>query len=153
MNSLKELTYKRIIPLTIISFSLVTKWWYVLPIDAPHSIMIGFPLAYSCEGWHTSMSEQYFILEFLIDLLFYFTVWFVLIYLIDRFIIKRKLNKIITIVLFGISGVSLLLTIFIVFNTDNIFYLKRNFEIKTIETQPKFIWKYIVRPENRKKKE
>jgi hypothetical protein len=64
MNSLKELIYKRIIPLTIISFLLVTKWWYVLPIDSPHSIMIGFPLAYSCKGWHTSMSEQYFIINF-----------------------------------------------------------------------------------------
>lgn len=153
MNSLKELIYKRIIPLTIISFLLVTKWWYVLPIDAPHSIMIGFPLAYSCEGWHTSMSEQYFIMEFLIDLLFYFIIWFVLIYLIDRFIIKRKLNKIGTILLFGVSGIFLILSIFIVSNPDNIFYLKRDFETETIETQPKFIWEHIIRPENRKQKE
>ena len=150
MNSLQELIYKRIIPLTIISFILVTKWWYVLPTDAPHSIMIGFPLAYSCEGWHTSMSEQYFIMEFFIDILFYFTICFFLIFIIDRYVIKKKLNKIVTIILISLSGIFLLLSILIVSNPDNLFYLKRNFEIITIETQPKLIWKHIIRPENRK---
>ncbi len=153
MNSIKELTYKRIIPLTIISFIVITKWWYVLPIDAPHSIMTGFPLAYSCEGWHTSMSEQYFIMEFFIDILFYFIIWFSLIYLIHRYLIKKKLNRIITIVLISLSGIFLLLSILIVSNPDNLFYLKREFETETIETQPKFIWKHIIRSENRKQKE
>jgi hypothetical protein len=45
-----------------------------------------------------------------------------------------------------------MLSIFIVSNPDNIFYLKRDFETETIETQPKFIWKHIIRPENRKQK-
>ncbi len=150
---MKQLIYKIVIPLTIISFVFITKWWYVLPTDAPHSIMIGFPLAYSCNGWHTSMSEQYFILEFIVDILFYFITWVVLIYSIDRFLIKLRPKKIVVIILLSISGIVLLFSILFVSNSNNIFYLKRDFDIETIKTQPKFIWKHITRPENRTKKE
>ena len=61
-----------ILPLSIISLTIFTKWWYILPVDAPDSMMYGFPIPYSCNGWHTSLSYQIFIFEFIVDLLIHF---------------------------------------------------------------------------------
>jgi hypothetical protein len=60
--------------LTSISMYSVTKWWYTLPVDGPDKLYWGFPLAFMGEGFHTSMSLQFFVLEFLADFLVYFTV-------------------------------------------------------------------------------
>ncbi|MEM6768710.1 MAG: hypothetical protein AAF655_27470, partial [Bacteroidota bacterium] len=60
---MKQLIWRLVIPLTIISFFLVTKWWFVAVEDAPDSWMYGFPFPYLCEGWHTSLSLQVFLKE------------------------------------------------------------------------------------------
>jgi hypothetical protein len=79
-----------VLPLTVISFGTITKWWYALPVDAPDTMFTGFPFAYACPGWHTSMSLQIFVTEFIIDFLTYFLLWFVLIFCIDHFVTKVK---------------------------------------------------------------
>lgn len=56
---MKQLTLKLIIPLTVISFAIFTKWWYALPADAPDTMFHGFPFPFVCEGWHSSMTLQF----------------------------------------------------------------------------------------------
>jgi len=74
----KQLTWKLILPLTVISFATCNKWWYVFPVDAPDTMLTGFPFRYVGPDWHTSMSLQIFIMEFAIDILVYFTFWFMI---------------------------------------------------------------------------
>ena len=154
---MKQLIFKLVLPLTVISFATITKWWYVLLVDAPDTLFVGFPFPFVCNGWHTSMSLQIFVTEFIADFLTYFLFWFIVLFCIDRLWTKIKPNKILIIgtwVLSGlvISGVSLIAS-----NSDNIFYLKRSFDIEVMETGYKFIWQqteqldyYKYHPEDKK---
>jgi hypothetical protein len=144
---MKETTLKFIIPLTIITFIMLNKWWYVDVIDGGDEIMFGFPLIYTCRGFHTSMSIQFFILEFLFDLLCYFTFWLLLFYAINKnFKLKIK-HSIISISLYLISGILIGLEMLFVLNPDNIFKLKRNFDIEIMETGYKFFWQNTEKPD------
>ena len=58
-----------VLPLTIILFGTITKWRYVYVEDGPDDFLYGFPLAFICTGWHTSMSLQIFISEIIFDFL------------------------------------------------------------------------------------
>ena len=91
--TMKQLTWRLILPLTIISFGVFTKWWYVLPVDAPDTMMAGFPLAFVCDGWHTSMSLQIFAFELMFDFLIYFSFWFLLIIFINRYLLRIKIDN------------------------------------------------------------
>ncbi|WP_222931286.1 hypothetical protein, partial [Xanthovirga aplysinae] len=84
---MKKLIWELVLSLTVISFSIFTKWWYVLPTDALDTVMSGFPLIWISEGWHTSMSLQIFVKELIINLLIYFVFWFTIVYTINRLII------------------------------------------------------------------
>ncbi len=81
---MKALTFKIVVPLTVISFTLFTKWWSALPIDAPETTFIGFPFAYTGRGWHTSLSHQVFVVELIADITIYFSFWLLLIFCFDR---------------------------------------------------------------------
>ena len=144
---MKVLTLKLILPLTIISFAAVTKWWYALPVDAPDTLFAGFPFPYVCEGWHTSMSLQIFVTEFIVDFLTYFSFWFLLVFCIDRFLIKIITQKILTIVLWALSGFIISGTTLIASDSNNIYYVKRPFEIAIMETGYKFVWQQTTRPD------
>lgn len=122
---MKQLSWKLVLPLTILSLTIFTKWWYVLPVDAPDSMMYGFPIPYACDGWHTSLSYQFFIFEFIADFLIHFLFWFFVTVLINRFIIKIKLHKIVTISLLCIAGLFASGLIFIASNSTNIFKNER----------------------------
>lgn len=144
---MKGLTLKLILPLTIISFATVTKWWYALPVDAPDTLFAGFPFPYVCEGWHTSMSLQIFVTEFIFDFLTYFSFWFLLVFCIDRFLIKIITQKILTIVLWALSGLIISGTILIASDSNHIYYVKRPFDISIMETGYKFVWQQTTRPD------
>ena len=126
--------------MTIITFVVFTKWWYTLPLDAPDTVFIGFPLPYVCNGWHTSMSLQFFIFEFLIDILTYFSIYIILILGFHRFIYNIKPHKILVKSLYSLAILCLLLTSFIVINPNHLFHIKRDFNIEIMETGYKFIW-------------
>lgn len=145
---MKRLIWTLIIPLTIISITIFTKWWYILPVDAPDSMMYGFPIPYSCNGWHTSLSYQIFILEFILDFLIHGAFWFVLVFLINRLIIKIRLHKIVEILLLSIAGLLASGLIFIASNSTNLFYIKRHFDIEILKTGYRFMWDGYSRPEN-----
>src|SRR5689334_21419761 len=102
--TMKQLTWKLVMPLTVMSFAVFTEWWYVLIVDAPDTMMIGFPFPYACDAWYTSLALQIFVSELLIDLLVYFLFWFVIVFCIDRFLIKIKVPRIALILLFSFAG-------------------------------------------------
>lgn len=143
---MKVLTQRLVLPLTIISFTDLTQWWYVLPVDAPDSMMIGFPLAYACDGWHTSMSLQIFILEFLFDLSVYFGFWFVVIICTDRYLKKIRLPRLANIILWLIAALHIAAMVFIASMPENIYKLKRDFDTEILATGFKFGWKHQQRP-------
>lgn len=145
---MKLLSWTLVLPLTVLSFTIFTKWWYVLPVDGPDSMMVGFPFPYACEAWHTSLALQIFLLELCLDILIHFTFWFAVIFCVDRFIIKIQLHKAISIIIIGISSLLLCGLLFIAFNPDNIFKARRNFDIEILKTGYKFFWEGNQRPEN-----
>jgi hypothetical protein len=144
---MKKWILKIVLPLTVISFGAFTKWWYALPVDAPDTMFTGFPLAYSCPGWHTSLSLQIFVIELIIDILFYFLIWFILIFCIDRFLTKIKTFTLLTIGLWTVSGLFIAFGALLVTNKDNIFYIKRPFDMQVLETGYEFIWQHTERPD------
>lgn len=144
---MKQLTLKIIIPLTVISFATITKWWYAIPVDAPDTLFAGFPFPFVCDGWHTSMSLQIFATELFADLLTYFLFWCLIIFCIDRFGIKIKTNKIVTIVLWTLTAIVVSGATLIASNPDNLFYVKRPFDIEIMETGYKFVLQQTERPD------
>jgi hypothetical protein len=144
---MKYLIFKIVLPLTIISFAVVNKWWYALPIDGPDNLYYGFPLPFVGAGWHTSMSLQLFIIEFIADFLVYFLFWMLLIYSINRFTFKIKPLKIIRILLLTPAIIITLLSILIAADSNNLFFLKRPYEMEIMDSGYKFIWQEMEYPD------
>ena len=144
---MRRLIFRLVLPLTIISFLIFTKWWYAVVVDGTDEILYGFPLVYTCRGFHTSLSMQFFLLELCIDVLTYFLICFLLVFLINRYVKKIYISKILSVVLLVISGLMLSFSIFIMSLPENIFHTKRPFEIETMTTGYKFIWTKQVRPD------
>ncbi len=143
---MKHLIFKLIVPLTIISFGTITKWWFALPVDAPDTFYAGFPFPYVCDGWHTSMSLQVFFLEFIADFLIYFFTWLTIVYCYEKYVAKIRINKIITFLLWGFSSLIILFTAKILQSGDHIYLLYRNHEMEIIDSGFKFSFQYIERP-------
>ena len=147
---MKKLIWQLILPLTIISFACFTKWWYVYPIDAPGSVLEGFPLPYVCNGWHTSLSLQIFIAELIIDLFVYFSFWFVLVLFIDKYLFKITVHRFLTKVVLILSCLIIALYVLFAINPDNIFYFRRNFDMEIIDMGYGFIWEKAKGPDYNK---
>lgn len=62
---MKKLTLNLVIPLTILTFVFLNKWWVVDIIDGPRVIMHGFPFIFVSPGLHTSLSFEFYILPLL----------------------------------------------------------------------------------------
>ena len=146
-RTVKQLIWKLILPLTIISFATCTKWWYVLPVDAPDTMLTGFPFPFVGPGWHTSMSLQIFMTEFIIDILVYFAFCFLLIYCIDRYLRRIKVSKPLAIILLTFSGLIVTGTLFIASDSTNIFNVKRPWKMDVMTTGYKFTWQHQERPD------
>lgn len=136
---MKELTWKLVLPLTIISFTVFTKWWYVVVSDGSDEVLTGFPVPYMCPGWHTSMSLQIFVSPLLIDLGTYFAFWWVLVFIISRFV-EMNIRKYLVIVMLLGSGLLSAVMILFATNPDNIYTFQRKFEMEVINTGYEFIW-------------
>jgi hypothetical protein len=144
---MKQLIWKLILPLTVISFGTITKWWYTLPVDAPDTLYSGFPFPFAGAGWHSSMSLQIFVLELIVDFLIYFLLWFAIVFSINKYLTKIKTYKIVTIGLWTISVIIILGASYIASFPEHIFYFKRPYEMEIMETGYKFIWQKTERPD------
>jgi len=125
-------------PLTIIIFILFTKWWIADVVDGSDGVMYGFPLIYKSPAFYTSMAEQYFIMEFLIDFIFYFITVFAVLSLTNKFIAKIKLKRKLLIIIYAVAGIifgieALMATVF-----ETSFLIKRDFDIVIKQTGVKF---------------
>jgi hypothetical protein len=136
-NTNKKTVLVLAFPLTVIIFILFTKWWIVDVIDGPDCVMYGYPLVYKSPAFHTSMAQQYFIMELLIDLLVYFTIISSILFLISESISKiksRKLLVILYVIAGGLFGIEILFAT--VFETS--FSIQRDFGITVKQTGFKF---------------
>lgn len=145
--TMKQLTWRLVLPLTVITFGTITKWWYVLPEDAPDTMMAGFPLAFVSDGWHTSMSLQIFVLEFLFDFIVYFLFWFLLIISIDKYLTRIKIAKLLTGILWTFSTLIIVIAFWIAGFPEHIFSIKRDWDMKVMVTGFKLTWKHQDRPD------
>lgn len=137
---MKQLTFKLILPLSVILFATLTKWWYALPVDAPGTFLTGFPFPFVCNGWHTSMSLQIFVTEFFVDFFTYFLIWFLILFCIHRFWRNINPTKWVTIALWVIAGPIIIGASFNAANPDNLVYLKRPFDMEVKKTGYTFVW-------------
>lgn len=136
---MKQLIFKLVLPLTLFSFVFITKWAYVLVEDGPDDMLFGFPLPYKCSGWHTSLSNQYFLLEMAFDFVVYFLVWLLIIYLTNRVLTLKPHTATVAIV-WVIAFLSLGLPALEASNPDNVFKTKRDFKYQEVDTGVQFMW-------------
>jgi hypothetical protein len=146
-SDMKQLIIKLTLPLTIISMFLVTKWWYALPVDGPDKLYWGFPYPFLGQGFHTSMSFQFFILEFAADFFIYLLGWICLLYLITKTFSITKLSKLLfktvwSLALFLGIGFTILVS-----TSNPVFQLKRDYDWKILQSGHVFIWQETPWPD------
>lgn len=148
LNNIMGLVFRLVIPLTIISFFIITKWWYA-GFDGSDEFFYGFPLPYTIRGFHTSLSLQIFIKELIIDLFTYFSIWLITLFIINKTFIKIKVHKIIAFFLVLIASLITTFSIFVFSQPNNIIYWEKpkNFELEIFETGYKFIWEEQFQPD------
>lgn len=142
---MKTLTLKLVLPLTIILFFGINKWWYVDVIDGTDEIMYGFPLIYTCDAFHTSLASQYFILEYIFDLLVYFLIIWTIVYALYKWFNLKSISKLVfyTLLAISIPIVFTQLLIFVVF--DNTFDWIRGFDVDYRASGFNFFFEYKER--------
>ena len=110
-------------------------------------MMAGFPLAFISDGWHTSMSFQIFVTEFIIDLFAYYLFWFLIIFFINKYFKKINVHKYLTATLLILATLIIIVTTYIMAMPENIFKIKRDFNVDVIKTGYKFTWQHKDRPD------
>lgn len=129
---MRKLIFRLTLPLTLISFGIITKWSYGIAIDAKNVFFYGFPMIYKCEGFHTSMSTQYFLTEMAFNLLTYFVFWLILTLVLNR-IWKINITKRIA-KIFWIGFATLFLGFVYMSNDlDDRYLIKRDFDVKIFD--------------------
>lgn len=137
---MKTVIAKYIFPLAIILFITITKWWYVLVVDGTDEMMYGFPLIYTCRGFHTSGSHQFFLMEFFFDFNIYLFSISVIVFATNKFFKLFKPHHLVSKTLWTIASVLIIASAFVNLNSNNLFHLKRPFDIKLMDKGIDFIW-------------
>ena len=145
--TIKRLTWRLILPLTIISFGAFTKWWYVLPVDAPDTMMVGFPFAFAGDGWFTSMSLQIFLIEFIVDFIIYFLIWFLIVFFIKRLLTQINVSKILTRIIWTLAILTISFWFIILTISEKHIKVKRDWDMQVLVTGYKFTWTHTDRPD------
>lgn len=144
---MKQLIIKLAAALSLISMFLLTKWWYAVPVDGPDKLYWGFPFAFMGEGFHTSMSYQLFLIEFIANFAVYFTFWIILYLSVNKWLPNIKLHSLIFKIIWSLAlllciGFGGLISI-----SNPVFHSKRPYNWKVIETGAVFIWQNTPRPD------
>ena len=138
---MKPSLVKLAVYLTVISFTIGTKYWYCSVVDAPDdTLYFGFPIIFMGNGWHTSMSLQIFTAELIADVLLYLLFWLLLVWSMDKFIVSVNLYPKLLVSLLCIAGVMAVRTTIRFAMSENVFLAKRNYDIKILRTGHLFIW-------------
>ena len=145
--TVNQLTWRLILPLTIISFGTFTKWWYVLPVDAPDTMMVGFPFAFVADGWWTSMSLQFFVVELGVDFIVYFLFWLLVVLLIRRFVRQFNASKTWTRIIWSLAILTISFWCFIWTISEKEFKVKRDWDMRVLVTGYKCTLTHKDRPD------
>lgn len=117
------------LPLAILLFALVTQWSFGVVTDWKHEIFYGFPFIYKCNGWHTSLSTQYFVLEMTLNFLCYVLFSFLITVLVNKKW-SIRIPKAITITFWSVFGVFFAAFVYFSNELDDIYHLKRDFDVE-----------------------
>ena len=130
---MKQLIFRLTLPLTLISFGIITKWSYGIVVDGTDEFFYGFPLIHKCDGFHTSLSTQYFLTEMTVNLLTYFAFWLIVTWSLSRFW-KIKIPKLISKIFWIGFGVLFLGFVYLSNDLDDRYKIKRDFDIKIFDS-------------------
>ena len=130
---MKKIIFRLTLPLTLISFGIITKWSYGIAIEAKDVFFYGFPMIYKCEGFHTSLSTQYFLIEMTINLLTYFAFCLIITLTLNR-IWKINISKRISKIFWIVYAVLFLGFAYLSNDLDDRYSIKRDFEIKIFDS-------------------
>mgnify|MGYP000336085360 CR=1 FL=1 len=130
---MKKLIFRLTLPLTLISFGIITKWSYGIIIDGTDEFLYGFPLIYKCDGFHTSLSTQYFLTEMLINLLTYFTFWLIITLILNR-IWKINITERIAKIFWIGFGILFLGFAYLSNDLDDRYLIKREFDVEIFDS-------------------
>lgn len=144
---MRKIIWQLVIPLTIIIFASIDKWTYALVVDAPDTILNGFPFISSAEAWYTSMATQIFILEFSCNFLIFFTSVFLIVYLISKIFKITQIHKWIYIPLWVFTTPIIILAPLGVLMFDDIILTHRDFKIQILDQNFFSSWTGHKRPE------
>lgn len=144
---MKQLNIKLALAMSFISMFLLTKWWFALPVDGPDNLYWGFPFAFMGEGFHNSMSYQFFILEFTANFATYFAFWVIVLLSINKWIPNFKIPSIVSKTIWSLALLLCIGFVGVVSISNPIFHFKRPYEWKILETGNVFIWENTPRPE------
>lgn len=123
---------------TLLNFC--TLAWYTHPLDAKDTMMFGFPFPYLVEGWHTSMSYQYFLVEFLVDLIFYSILSFIILKILKRIEFKKSITSAIGYLCTTAFLIVFGLELFIAIQVEHVYCLKKEFNYEVIDKKVHFYW-------------
>jgi hypothetical protein len=130
---MRHLIFRFTLPLTLVSFALITKWWYGIAIDAKDVFLYGFPLIHKCEGFHASLSTQYFLFEMLVNLLTYFMICLAVTLIINRFW-KIRIGTIAAVAFWVGFGIFMSGVVYMSNELDDRFSMKRDFQVKIFDS-------------------
>ncbi|MCG9881340.1 MAG: hypothetical protein MH472_12140 [Bacteroidia bacterium] len=99
------------------------------------------------KGFHTSMSYQFFILEFIANFAIYFSFWVILSLSINKWIPNFKMPSIVSKTLLSLAFLLYIGLIGLISISNPIFHFKRPYEWKILETGTVFIWQDTPRTE------
>ncbi|RJE75232.1 hypothetical protein BGP76_19220 [Reichenbachiella sp. MSK19-1] len=135
---MKELTWKLIIPLTILSFPTFTLDWNIKTSEGFNYVLSGFPLPFHEDCLHTSLCSQVYILPFLANFLIIFFAWYLLIFAVNR-LTNLTMNNWLTGLLLSLSGLTAILAVYwAIASPDDIYSLTRPIDFKVIDTSFRF---------------
>ena len=130
---MKIYIFRLTLPLTLISFGIITKWSYGIALDAKDVFFYGFPTIYKCEGFHTSMSTQYFLTEMAMNFLTYFIFWLIVTLALNR-IWKINIPKRIAKIFWIGFGILFLGFAYMSNDLDDRYLIKRDFDVKIFDS-------------------
>ncbi len=145
--TVKKLIWRLVLPLTIILFGTITKWWYVLPEDAPDSMLTGFPFAYAGDGWWTSMSVQIFAVEFFVDFVVYYLFCLFVVLLTKRIVSTINIPKVVTVVIWTLAMLTTTYWALLFGISEKQIKIKRDWKMQILTTGFTFSWLHHDRPD------
>ena len=130
---MRKILFRLTLPLTLISFGIITRWSYGIVVDGTDEFLYGFPLIYKCDGFHTSLSTQYFLTEMALNFLIYFVFWLIATWTINR-LWKITIPKWISKIFWLGFGILFIVFAYISYDLDDRYLIKRDFDVKIIDS-------------------